>query len=154
MKKIAFLLAVISSVTHADTTQDQYNEIQRQKFYTQSFFHSEDGEIAITFNQLKHNQASNTGFISEITMCNALCKSYKFANNEVNVINPSELPYHMFTQKIESNVTLNGFLCKENAPSCNSYVTIEKDYNNKKDFFEVLYLDADTTQIAVKRKYN
>ena len=96
MKKVCLLLAIFVNLTYASTLQEQYNEIVSQADYTQLPFHSADGAVEIMFNQLKDNSSNTSkGYISEIKLCNALCKTYKFEPNHIVVLNPNELAYNI-----------------------------------------------------------
>ena len=151
MKKISLVLLLLSNIIVAETLQDQYNDVEKQTNYNEVTYQSADGEVMVVFNQLKSPSQSNSGYISKIKLCNGYCKTYKFEPNETIVLEPNNLHYHMFTQKLDENITVNGFLC-HNAPSinCHSYVTIEKDLNNKVDHLDLYYLDPAKTTTPLK----
>lgn len=157
MKKTYLVLAIFVNLTYANTLKEQYNDIVLQANYNQLPFHSADGAVEVMFDQLKNNDNNrnvSSGYISEIKLCNALCKTYKFEPNHIVVLNPNELEYNLFTQKLDNNITINGFLCKNTSGmTCHSYITIEKEFNHKPDALEVYYLDPATTTVSVKRKY-
>lgn len=151
MEKTLLLLLAFVNIAVAETLQEQYNDIKKQDIYKQISYQSADGEVTVVFDQLKIPSKSNSGYISKIKLCNAYCKTYKFDPNEIIVLEPNDLNYRMFTQKLNESITVNGFLCHSPASlSCHSYVTIEKDLNSKVDHLDIYYLDLKNPTTLLK----